>query len=173
MAPQRGSMVLIWLLLGLLLVMYVRYNTKKVMAYEVLQVTPANLTFEVLSERKPVVLRKGNKPIEEIIEKALRYTLLYTSRRELIPTADFREVQGRYEIIVAKSPIEVEIIHPGYVGIGDYQSISLKLDINSIAILPTYWAYKLVQQSPDKNAHDLIVAHDIFSTLRGVMFVNQ
>lgn len=176
MENTKGSRLLMWLLICLVAFVYIRYNTKRTRIYEVLQVTPANLTFEVLNERNPVVVRKGEKDANDIIRDAMRYTYMFTNHLQVHDNksdADFKEVIGRYEVFVALRPMEIEVIHPGHVGKTDYKSISLKLDGKSIAILPTYWAYRIEGELKDQHVADIVTVHDTFSAIRSMLFVKH
>jgi hypothetical protein len=168
MGSTSPNKLLTWLLIILLCYVYYRHNSKRVLRYEVLQVTPSQLTFDVLNERNPVVLRKGDKDICDVIDEAMRYTYLYRVTDHHAASPDrFKPVVGRYIVLVPQGPVEVEIIHPGHVGKDDYKSISLKLDRQTVAILPTYWAYR------ESGAIESIVIHDVFSSVRSMMFVEN
>ena len=164
MSPRPSGSNVLWKIIAIMLfLIYFLYNTKKVYKYEILQVTPAQLSFEVLNERNPVVLRKGNKNPMDVIQDAMRYTYLYIERESIITDQTFVEVISRYVVIQARIPTEMEIIHPGYVGSEHYRSVSIKLDSKTLLILPTFWAYKAVEKG---DVGDVFLVHDAFSAVR-------
>ena len=176
---QKNALVVV--LLCALLFCYWRYQTRANAYYEVLQVTPANLTFEVLNERNPVIVRKGAaKDPVELVTEAMRYTYVSLSSAaydaagaDVNDANAFRNVDGRY-VVLACGGVggveEVEVVHPGHVGNPNFRSVSVVLNEKTALILPLYWAYRRVGEraAGGASALQVITVHNLFSYARSL-----
>lgn len=148
----RGEHNLYVILLVIMAIVYVRYNLRRVEQYEILQVTSGKLTPDILEERKPVVVQKGAKIVEDVICIAMRYLYLYkTPAREATPCS-FVWVNAKYSVIFTPpdvdAPVELEILHSRYKNDANYQSVAVALNAGCFLILPCFWAYRVTCPPP-------------------------
>ena len=178
----------------LILLLWIHDSTRVNSTYEVIQVTPAKLTFEVMRERCPVVVHMESTRVDakDVTTKGLTYMYThYTELKEKVDTdpsntGSFHANMARFRCIgvvqevesAAKknqdSVIEVDLKHPGEADHDDATSsnqITIKLKMTSVLIIPMYWQYRLRAPASDQTviSHHCIV-HDTFSVARSLLF---
>lgn len=150
MLRQTRSMVIA--VAVLVVALWIHDSRKTREQYEILQVTPAKLSFEVLRERLPVVVHsaRGALDVREVVEKGMKYMYAYYSESPpLRRDGAFVDVASRYAVIGARGAgASIALRHGGAAATTEEDpeaaGIVIKVSPASALIVPRNWRFKLM-----------------------------
>lgn len=144
-------------LIVLIIFLVLRFNLKYHDHYEILQVSPSQLTPSILNEKNPIVIYNNSTDTPEgLVDKAMKYMFLYKITQHY-NDEKVHHIKSKYALIYSQMLNDIEIINPKYSNADDYQSVSVKLQQGNLIILPMYWRFK------SSKPCECIYIHDIFS----------
>ena len=149
---------LLIVLIILILLSYLRYNLKYRDEYEIIQLTPSKLTYDILNEKNPIVVDSDVGDVQGFVSKAFKYTYLYDSKRTIDSIDDIIDNNAKFVVLHTKEDNAIEIMNPKYKK-NNYKSVVVKIKRNQLLILPMYWRFK------SSKSVECIFLHDIFSCL--------
>jgi hypothetical protein len=152
-------------LLCILAFVYWRYCARTQDTYEIIQVTPSKLSFEIVNALSPVVIELKGNSVDDIVGKSFRYMYTHSTRATSKPGDVFTRNRAMYCILGPVAGMcETELVLPHYVDDPNYQSISIILEAGKTCVMVPYmWGFR---HNCDQGMR-LHALHNLYSSIAG------
>lgn len=149
---------LLFCLLVLLVIVYIRYNLKYNDYYQILQTDLANFKEALLYEKNPLVITDMMYDQEDLLKTVFKYQFITASKWTYEPSMNNKYNYAKYLILYSKnenkSNVLVNIINPKYTNEKDPYKVAVKLNSKQTLIIPPKWMFHCDTELSCISVHD-------------------
>lgn len=139
----------IWVIVAILVVLYVRYYFKSPSEVAILQTTLSNFVFDILREKQPVVIQDRVQEVREIKQSWFKHVLTYDMAFDADEHTRWYTNKFKYLVIHPSDACEVllypasEKLEEGGAPPQDATLVAIQLAENQLLIIPYRMHYSL------------------------------